>query len=249
MVSHQLSTVNYAIWVIAILLHMAIAFVMFRRRLLRVYPCFFLYTAYHALHSILGLLLYHMSQKAYFWFYWSGEAVDAFLTFLVLREIFKVTFAPYPVLRKFGLAIFNWVALGLCLFAAISAVASPDIEADAIMAVIFVMDRSIQLVELGLVLFLFAFCNIFGMTWRNYAFGIAVGMAVIASIGTLVFTLRAWIGQSGNPWFVLISPLGFTIGNAIFAYYFASRKSEVPLSIVPRTDLLIAWNQALSRVH
>jgi hypothetical protein len=80
---------------------------------------------------------------------------------------------------------------------------------------------------------------------RHYVFGIAAGLAVMTSIGMVVLTIRTWVGQSGNAWYSLAAPGGFTLGNAVFAYYFASVKSVVPLKIIPRTEQLISWNRAL----
>jgi hypothetical protein len=244
----HLNVIQWTIWFLSIALHVAITVIMLRRKLVRTYPCFFAYTAYHAVHSIAGYFLFNFSKSAYFCSYWGGEAVDAFLTLAVIQEIVRVMFTPYDALRRLGLTIFNWVALGLCAVAVITALMAPAAEIDGIMSIVFVVDRSVQFVELGLVVFLFAFCRMFGMSWRNYGFGIASGMAVITSIGTVVLSIRSWVGQSGNGWFVLIAPLGFTLGTTVFAYYFASPKSVIPLDVVPRTEQLVAWDQALSRV-
>jgi hypothetical protein len=244
----HITVIQWTIWFLSIALHLTICVMMVRRKLARAYPCFFAYTAYHAAHSIAGYFLFHFSKEAYFCSYWGGEIADAILTLAVIQEIFRVTFAPYEALRRFGLTIFNWVATGLCAVVLVTAVIAPAGEMDRLMSALFVLDRSVQLVELGLVVLLFAFCRVFGMGWRNYGFGIAIGMTVITSIGTVAFSIRTWVGQSGNDWFVLVAPLGFTLGTIVFAYYFASVKSVIPLEQVPRTEQLIAWNLALSRL-
>jgi hypothetical protein len=87
------------------------------------------------------------------------------------------------------------------------------------------------------------------MSWRHYVFGIASGLIVAASIGMAALAVRTHVGQAGNYWFDFVAPSGYTLGILMWTYYFASEKSVVPLNIVPRTDQLIAWDQALSRVE
>lgn len=239
------SSIQNAIWVVSTLLHFAIAYVMLRRKLLRTFPVFFAYTIFHAIDGVTGYFLFRASQSVYFWFYWGGEGVDAFMTLAVIQEVFRVAFAPYEALRALGVRIFNWLTVVLCIIAVITAVIAPASEINETMAALFVLDRSVQMIELGLVFFLFVFCKLFGMTWRHYVFGIAAGLAVMTSIGMVVLTIRTWVGQSGNAWYSLAAPGGFTLGNAVFAYYFASVKSVVPLKIIPRTEQLISWNRAL----
>lgn len=81
-----------------------------------------------------------------------------------------------------------------------------------------------QIVELGLLFFLFVFCKLFGMSWRHYVFGIAAGLIVAASIGMASRAIRTHVGQAGNYWFDLVAPSGYTIGILMWAYYFASAK-------------------------
>ena len=240
--------VQNAVWGLGTLVQLAIAIVMLRRKLFRTFPVFFAYIVFHFAESIMGQVVYLAWRSAYYRFYWGCEAVDAIFTLAVIQEIFRVMFTPYDALRKWGTAAFRWLTLTLCVFAMFTAVLSPSGESDRNFAAILVLDRSVQVVQLGLVFFLFAFCRLFGMTWRHYVFGIAAGLAFITSVGTAVIALRTHMGAAGNTLFAYAAPIGFVLGNVLWSYYFASEKSVVPLNIVPRTDQLIAWNQALSRV-
>ena len=221
---------------------------MLHRKLVRTFPVFFTYILFHAIDGAAGYFVYGASRTVYFWFYWGGEGVDAFMTLAVIQEIFRVAFLPYHALRKLGTRSFYWLTIALCVVAMVTAVLAPASEINETMAAMFVLDRGVQIVELGLVFSLFVFCKLFGMTWRHYVFGIAAGLAVMTSIGTVVLTIRTWVGQSGNDWYVLAAPLGYTLGNVVFAYYCASEKSLGPLKIVPRTEQLVAWDRALARV-
>jgi hypothetical protein len=221
---------------------------MLRRKLVKTFPVFFGYIIFHIIRHFTELATLSNHPVIYFWIWWGSEAIDALLILAVIQELFTVAFAPYDSLRQRGVTIFRTVTIFLCILAAITAVASPASETNQQMAAFFVMDRSVQIVQLGLLFFLFVFCKLFGMTWRHYVFGIAAGFLVMTAISTANFAIRANEGQAGNFWWNIFGALGFTVGELTWVYYFASEKSVVPLDIVPRTDQLIAWNRALSGI-
>jgi hypothetical protein len=235
-------------WVAVPVLELSIVVLMLRRRLVKTFPVFFAYIVCHIANHLVAAALYGRYALAYFWYFWIFEAVDFFLTLAVIQEIFIVEFNPYDALRNLGLRIFRWSTVILCIFVSVMAVAAPAAETNRQMAAFFVMDRSIYMVELGLMFVLFVFCRLFGMTWRHYVFGTAAGFIIMTSISTAVLAVRTHEGQGGNVWLNLFSPLGFMLTNLIWTSYLASAKSIVPLNIVPRTDQLIAWNRALSAI-
>ncbi len=240
--------IGNVVWALSIVLQAGVGAIMLRRTLHRRFPVFFAYTIYHVISSIFYAVVFFRFPGVAFEVYWGTEGIDALFTLAVIQEIFTVMFDPYDALRRFGIVIFRWLAIVLCVFAVATAVMSPSGEINPTTNAVFLLDRSVQIVELGLVIFLFVFCRLFGMTWRHYTFGIAAGLLAAASSGMAVLALRTHQGQSGNSWFNLAAPIGYTLGIVMWTYYFASEKSVVPLNIVPRTDQLIAWNQALSRV-
>ena len=144
--------------------------------------------------------MYYRFHGIAFEVYW-GQGLDALFTLAVIQEIFTVMFAPYDALRKFGVVIFRWLTIILCVFAVVTAVMSPSGEINPTTNAVFLLDRSVQIVELGVILFLFVFCKLFGMTWRHYTFGIAAGLLVAASAGMAALAIRTHQGQSGK-WLV-----------------------------------------------
>ena len=229
-------------------LQAAIAILMWRRKLVKTFPIFFAYMLFHLVRHFAELAAMP-HPMAYFWVWWGAEALDAFITLAVIQEIFGVVFEPYDAFRTRGIAIFRWLTFALFILAAVTAIIFPAAETNRQMATFFVLDRSAQFIILGLLFFLFVFCKLFGMTWRHYIFGIAAGFLIMTSVSAADFAVRAHEGQRGNFWHHFFGPVGFTLGNIVWTYYFVSAKSLVPLKIVPRTDQLIAWNQALSRVE
>lgn len=234
--------------IITPLLHFAIAWVMVRRKLLTTFPVFFGYIVFHFVRHLAEMASMTAHPAVFFWIWWGAEGVDAVLILAVIQELFTVMFQPYEALRQRGVTIFRWSTLILCVGAATTALLSPASETNQLMAKLFVLDRSVQIVQLGLLFFLFLFCKLFGMTWRHYVFGIASGFLVMTAVSTANFAVRAHEGQSGNVLWNSLGPIGFMLGEITWMCYFASEKSLVPLNHVPRTNQLIAWNQALSKV-
>jgi hypothetical protein len=231
------------------LLHFAIACVMVRRKLLTTFPVFFGYIVFHLVRHLAEMASMTAHPVAYFWIWWGAEGVDAVLILAVIQELFTVMFEPYEALRQRGVTIFRWSTIILCIGAGTTAIVSPASETNQLMSKLFVLDRSVQIVQLGLLFFLFVICKIFGMTWRHYVFGIASGFLLMTAISTANFAVRAHEGQIGNVLWNSLGPLGFMLGEITWMCYFASEKSLVPLNTVPRTTQLIAWNDALSKAR
>jgi len=57
------------------------------------------------------------------------------------------------------------------------------------------LDRTVSLVQCGLVLILFVFSTYFGLSWRNYAFGSGLGLGIFASVQLGLVTLMAHVGM------------------------------------------------------
>jgi len=108
------------------------------------------------------------------------------------------------------------------------------------------MERSIQLIQTGVLLFLFLFSKLFGLTWRHYIFGMALGFGVYASISLVASSLEA---QFGKPVFALCSNLlasSYAMGAYIWSGYFLYKKKPDPVSRVPSSGQLRQWNEALA---
>ena len=52
------------------------------------------------------------------------------------------------------------------------------------------LSRSVTIIQAGLLLFLFLFSRMFGLSWRSFVFGIAFGFAIFASAQLANWTLE-----------------------------------------------------------
>ena len=158
---------------------------MIRRKLVREFPVFFAYTLYEAMLGVTLFALDHsqdVSAHQYWQAYWVGFLGSIGLRFGLIWEIFSHVFRPYPALWEFGKMVFRWSVLLLVLVGVAVAVYSPAPDGPQIQTGVYVMDRTISMIQVGLLLFLFLFSSYFGLSWKSYVFGIAAGLGIYASV-------------------------------------------------------------------
>ena len=78
----------------------------------------------------------------------------------------------------------------LLLAAILAAVYSSGPVPDYLMAGVALLDRSVAIIQAGLLMFLILTARMFGLSGRTFAFGIALGFGVVASTELGVWALR-----------------------------------------------------------
>lgn len=235
-----------ALWPIAPVLQAIMALIMFRRKLHREFPFFFSYMIFHVLRTFVLLFVHSASHWTYFCVYWSVELIDAVFTFAVIFEIFQHVFKPYEAVRNIAMVVFRWAGVVLICLASLSAVLASNAEKYPIMAGIFALDRSVFLMQAGLLLFLFMFASSLGLTWRNYLFGIAVGFAILASSELIVISLRAYAGWQAGVMYALLRPAAYNCAVLIWLGYLLQPQPAALHIKMPAPNRMEAWNQALT---
>jgi hypothetical protein len=241
-----LTHTQIAIWVLSPLLLTAVAVGMIRKSLLREMPLFFCYTVFHILAVVAFTIAYRNSYAAYFYVYWGSEAIDALLTLLVLQEIFGIVFRPYDSLRSLGGTVFRVGLIVLVAVAVVSTKGLGDYGTTKRVAALIAVQRSTQFVEIGMIIILFMFSRLFGLTWRNYVFGVTLGFGLIASICGPGLALRALTPPPFDRWAEAVLPFGFMMGALVWGYYLLMPSSsfEIDRAQVDASRLK-GWNRAL----
>lgn len=183
----HLHPLDYVLWCTGPLLQLGVLAAMYRRGLHREYPYFFNYTILQVLSEPILFVAQRHSYTVYFWGYWGSVALSALISFGVLQEIFHDAFRPYEALRDLSVILFRWCALVALLVGvmwAITAVHSSQL--DALTNGIFLIQRSVRLMQCGLVFFLLLFSEYLGISRRHVLFGIALGFGIFASVSMLV---------------------------------------------------------------
>jgi hypothetical protein len=223
----------------------AIALIMVRRNLRREYPMFFNYTVFQVVSHLIMFVLWKWSYNAYYTGYWTNSALGIFLGFAVIREIFLVSFKPYEALREFGEMIFSWCLLLLVIIAFLTAFMQSGAEDGRVYIALSTGERSIRILQCGLVFFIFVFSRYLGISPRHQLFGIAVGFGTFAGvemIGTLI--LKQYWSISSYTMRITISAT-YSLCTALWLGYMLAPIPDRRSEVLPQSE---RWNVALSNI-
>src|SRR5258708_17964619 len=185
------SQIAFYFWCAQPLLQAAVAIVFWRRQLNRQFPAFFTYIL--AQIGIFAITFPLRSAEKYEWFfyaYWAGAAVSALLSFRVIHEIFLDVFRPYHMLKDLGTVLFKWTGLVMLLVSLVVAL-SNSAHKDPLVQAVTTLQRSVRMVQCGLILFLLLFSQFLGVSRKQQSFGVALGFGLFASIELLLIALSS----------------------------------------------------------
>ena len=219
-----------------------------RRRLVREFPLFFFYLAFHVVNDSTGLvfnLMYGGKSVPYVYSYWVGQAIGTSLRFVVIYEVFLKIFEPYDALQRAGSIIFRCATLFLLLVALLAAVTGGNGDPQWAIHGVVTLDRSINVVQCGLLVTLFLASSYFGLTWRHHVSGIALGFGLIAGLELLSAALWSELGPIADMVLDFLPRFGFL--GALFlwsAYLLGDEPERLVVHDLPQNNL-DEWNQEL----
>ena len=190
--NHKTQLAYYALWITHPVLQLSVAAVMFRRRLHRTFPVFFVYILSQVLIFVTVFPIFLKASYEYFFYtYWICTGISLAIGFKVIHEIFLDVFRPYHTLQDLGSVLFKWAALVMLLAAGVVAAASPATDQGALVQAVLTVQRCVRVTQVGLILFLLVFSRYLGVSWRQHSFGIALGFGSFASAELILVALRA----------------------------------------------------------
>jgi len=243
----QVYSIDYVLWCLTPILMSVIAVSMYRRRLHREFPYFFNYVIFQILAFLVEFPL--RSWDNYFYVYWTITALSIVVSFAVLLEIFRDAFRPYEALRDLSLILFRWCALVVLLLAGMWAITSwRGNQMDNITYAIFLVDRSVRMMQCGLVLFMLLFSEYLGIQRRNLLFGIAVGFGFFAAVNMLVMTAFSHHSFFSKTTLSRVSGSAYVISTLIWLAYTAL-PSTVRSAAKQTAEATQKWDHALDDVR
>ena len=228
-------------WVSQPVLQTAVAVVLYRRKLHKELPAFFVYLVVQVVAFSVQFPLYLTKNGLlYFDVFWAGVAVNVVLAFKIIHEIFIDVVRPYPALKDFGTALFKWAGIVMVLVSAVMIFAIPRSQ-DPIRGSILVVQRGVDLVQCGLVLFLLAFCKSLKISWERLSFGTALGFGIIS--GAQLFTSVLYTGTFVHVVLANLIDMGaWNLAVLLWlGYALWSRKETTVPVLVPQR-----WDEALN---
>lgn len=238
--------VYYILWIAPVALQVCLAAIMVRRKLRERFPIFFAYTLFQVLAFPIKFYTYHTNQFHYFYAYWVTGALSVGLGFAVIYEIFREVFRPFEGLRDLGLVLFRWAAFVLVLTAVLMAATSPALANHRILTVILTLERSVRVMQCGLVMLMLLCSAHVGLTWRHQVFGIALGFGLFAAVEVVVITVLGSFGQSVSAMVSLGKSAAYNVSVLLWVRYLAAPEpARLPVSQLGPAD---RWDFALSGV-
>ena len=184
---------TFILWFAQPLLQVAVAIVVWRRKLHKLFPVF---TAF--LLTQIGIFaitypvyaIYGISNKWYFGLFWLSQALNAVLNFKIIHEVFLDVFRPYHALKDLGTPVFKWAGLVMLLVAVVVA-ASNSNDQDPVTHAVLTLQRSVRLIQFGLILFLILFSRFLGVSRKQVAFGVALGSGFSGGVQLILLAMHS----------------------------------------------------------
>ncbi|MFY9903917.1 MAG: hypothetical protein WBX02_05100 [Terriglobales bacterium] len=217
-------TVILVLWCAQPILQSAVGFILWRRKLHQQFPVFFLFLVVQvAVFAAIFPLWYAGSHKMYFGMFWLGEAANAVLGFKVIHEIFLDVFRPYHTLKDLGTLLFKWAGVVMLLVSVVVAF-SNSLDQSPLMHALTTLQRSVRIVQLGLILFLVLFSRFLGVSKRQISFGISLGFGLFAGVDLMMYALNSG-GFVRQGIFNLVNMSAYNLAIGVWLAYAFSRKA------------------------
>jgi len=244
--------VIYLAWFTSLALLTVLAVTLGAKRMWGSFPLFMAYVVADLLQNVVDYSLYHLhSVRAYMYSHWTFELLTMFLGLGVVYEIFNHLFAAYGSLRRLATTVFQITAVGLLLAGCFVIYhQSPAVAGHPFVAGVLVVDEYIRMIELGLLVGLFAFSSAFGLHWRQSIFGIGLGLTIFIAVQLAGITLRAHSGP-GVVWIMNLSRvLSFNFSLLVWLGYLLApeRVTSTVGALDDTKGQLEQWNQAVKEL-
>lgn len=194
----------------------------------RRYPAFILYVAGSTLGSISLYVLNMMAgPEAYFWAYWSKQAIDSGLMLWVIYEIFYDLFHPFWTIpsRTRDAAVFIFLPAAICVTA--SAMMSPSTLPDCFLRSARMYSRAVIFNSLLSVGAIAVMAKYFMIPWRERTRGIFAGITLPLLVQSVVAVSKSYIGTTEAQLLGTIGMLSDLTGIVAWIAAFSVRETEV----------------------
>jgi hypothetical protein len=245
----KFSTFIYALLVIGPLLQLTGLVMMIKRKIFTELPTFALYTIFTILMAMVGVGVNRFgTHLQYFYFFWIGNFISVALGFGVIREVYANVLQPYQGLRRLANMMFGWSLAMLAVTAIFSGVTSSDKDYLQITNSVIGFEKTVRFVQIGLILFLFAFSKALALSWKHYTFGIALGFGVFAGVNLIIYGVRSQLGPLAERTVSTLTPTAFFLATIIWVFYLvqpAPVRVKVPGAQLRRVE---EWDLALRQL-
>jgi hypothetical protein len=244
------------LWIARLALQATLLVVLVLRQSYKHFPIFLAYTSWAVVRSVTLLGMNYapsVTGNQYYRAFMVGAVVDTALNFGIIYEIFTQVLFKYPAVKHFGTVLLRWLIVILLLIAIALAWLVPGTGAGHRMSVFYVIQRTANLLQVGLLLFLFIFSRFLRLSWRSNTFGIALGFGILATMSLATAAIRSQVepiaANLTTDLLTMISEGTYLCSVLVWIAYMLARepRPHVFLKTLPKHDLE-TWNRELQRL-
>jgi hypothetical protein len=184
----------------------------------------------------------HLAYRIYFYIYWSGYALEAILSLMVVYSIFKLAMAPLKGLQTLGMLVFRWVA-AISVAVTFGVAVAPHVSGtDFVVAMTTQLQQTSSILTLCLLLFVCFAIRPMGLSYRSRIFGVSLGLGFLATVSLVN---SAWLAHFSNMYSTISFINGLAVGLTLMVWsaYFAFPEPKRRIIVLPTTSPFLRWNQ------
>jgi hypothetical protein len=231
------------LWCAQPILQSALAVILWRRKLHKQFPVFFIFLLTQVANfAVIFPIWLTGNYSLYFAPFWLGEAINAVVGFKVIHEIFIDVFRPYHTLKDLGTLLFKWAGVVMLLVSVVVAF-SNSFDQSPLIHALTTLQRSVRIVQLGLILFLLLFSRFLGVSRKQISFGISLGFGLFAGAELMMYALNSggYVKQSQMD---QINMMAYLVAVFIWLGYSVSRQAVRAAGLNPLQTQ--RWEQGLA---
>lgn len=229
----------YISWVLGPALEVTLLTFMFRRKLHLAFPRFFSYILFQVVKTGFLFVTYHDFAASYFDAYWTANAISVLLAVAVMDEILHSLFEEYGGIQNLGSIIFRWACGILLVLPIVNAFSTQAATADRVVAAVLGFDRSVRVMQCGLVLLLMVLCRLVRQCSQQHVFGIALGFGVSASVELILVSILMHYGNGLAGIVSLTNSAAYNVATLTWIGYMSRQSHLIPqVEVAPQLNAL-----------
>jgi hypothetical protein len=213
-----MTLLNLVLWWGELPLQAVLLWVLVRKQSFRIFPWFFAYTVF-AVAAGISRFLVQNHHSIYLRVYWTTEAAYALLGIAVMYEVFRNVFRNFNRLWWFPpiFPLIVLLSLGLTIWRNLSV---PEGLQGGVVAWIIGAELGVRLLQVAMFALLVTMVLLFGLRWRQQAFGVCAGYGLFATVSLFTTTKFYEFGTKFKFLWGLVSVITYSVAVLIWLWYF-----------------------------
>ncbi|SRR6266496_2003719 len=206
-----------------------------RGKAYRTFPWFFAYTLFSVMTAVARYAVKNQ-EGAYFYLYWTTDAIQSFLGAIVMYEVCRGVFRNLGKTRWAHVIFVTMTGTAAVLTLGRTRAHLPG--ANTLMTWVVGAELGLRFLQVLMFIMLIVLVALFGLRWRQHNFGISSGYGIYAAVNLFTTTKYYEFGTRFTFLWGWVSIITYTVAVLIWLWYFSTPiKAVVPNSEQPPLSL------------